>query len=189
LKFVRTALLLAATLLTGGIARADLLNVSAPLSQDTISGVSATAAPVESADDFGLLAGDSVSEAFAVPLDSRLTGGAGVATNTIKAPPSSLSLFLSGLLTLGAFQITRSSKNLNFDQLPSWYHTGGPVQVGHATPLDLDFGNLSLRPFDVAFDGCEGSQVRFLRHRDQDSPPIAQCFLSSLTDPRGPPVL
>jgi len=51
--------------------------------------------------------------------------------------PGSASLLLSALLSAGAWQLGRSAKDIHLADLPDWYHTGGPVQVGHATPFDF----------------------------------------------------
>lgn len=58
----------------------------------------------------------------------------------LPAPPSSASLFLYAVGTIGAWQISRSARKLNLAEVPAWLHTGGPDQVGRAVrfdPLDL----------------------------------------------------
>lgn len=69
---------------------------------------------------------------------------------TLPADRSSASLFLSALAGLGLWQLGRSAKNLHLGALPEWYHDGGPTQVGHATPLDLEFSLAAMPvcPFD-----------------------------------------
>jgi hypothetical protein len=32
--------------------------------------------------------------------------------------------------------------------MPEWYHSGGPKQIGHVTPFNLDFTSLPLCLFD-----------------------------------------
>lgn len=98
--------------------------------------------------------------------------------------PSSLSLFMSAMITLGSWQLVRSAKDLSLGHLPEWYHSGGPVQVGHATPFDLDYNSLVLVTFDepiVLTTLCLDAR-RELRSRCTD-----QHFLI-LADPRGPPI-
>lgn len=66
----------------------------------------------------------------------------------IPPPPGSLQLVLSAMLSAGAWQLTRSAKHASFNA-PDWYHTGGPYQIGHATPYDLAGATLDLCPFFV----------------------------------------
>jgi hypothetical protein len=63
-------------------------------------------------------------------------------TLVIDGPPSSMSLFLSGLLTVGAWHIGRSAAHWHPQTgwMPEWYHTGGPVQIGTAVPFDFHAG-------------------------------------------------
>jgi hypothetical protein len=86
-----------------------------------------------------------------------LTGPTRSDTLVIDGPPSSLGLFLSGLLTIGAWHIGRSAANWHphLGMMPEWYHTGGPVQIGAAVPFDFHAGlavvceNDSLLPVAV----------------------------------------
>jgi hypothetical protein len=68
---------------------------------------------------------------------------------TVQIPdsPSGLALGLSASASLGAYGAGRSLRKLHFAALPEWYHTGGPAQVGHATPLDLGSAALPVSPF------------------------------------------
>jgi hypothetical protein len=52
--------------------------------------------------------------------------------------PGSLSLFLSALGSLGAWQLTRSVKKIHFGDVPEWVHTGGPRQIGHTVALNSE---------------------------------------------------
>ena len=61
--------------------------------------------------------------------------------------PGSAALFLSALVSVGAWQLVRSARQISFSVVPEWYHTGGPAQVGHAVALDLDFGAMPLCRF------------------------------------------
>lgn len=58
----------------------------------------------------------------------------------VPAPPGGSQMVLSGLLVLGSFQCLRSVKGLQWAAVPEWYHLDGPLQIGHRTALDLDFG-------------------------------------------------
>jgi hypothetical protein len=66
------------------------------------------------------------------------TGGDATLTAHVPAPPSGFALGLGALISLGAYQAGRSLRKLHIGVVPDWYHAGGPAQVGHATPFDLD---------------------------------------------------
>jgi len=98
--------------------------------------------------------------------------------------PSSMALVLSALATLGAYQGVRSVKRLHLNFTPDWYHTGGPTQIGHATPFDLEFGGaLPVCEFDepVAMPAFTYRIPRELGSRLR-----SQCFLLT-NSPRAPP--
>ena len=61
--------------------------------------------------------------------------------------PGSAALFLSALVSVGAWQLVRSARQINFSAVPEWYHTCAPAQVGHAVAVDLDFGAMPLCSF------------------------------------------
>lgn len=98
--------------------------------------------------------------------------------------PGSAALFLSAMASLGALQLVRSSKDIRFSALPEWYHAGGPVQVGHVTPFDLDFSSMVL--CIVEPPGIFGQAQRFRGWRDQRTHFCDQQFLTP-ADSRGPP--
>ncbi len=104
----------------------------------------------------------------------------------IEAPPSSGALFLSAMLSLGLWQVVRSSRDIHMAAMPDWYHTGGPVQIGHSTPCDLNYDNLVLCPFEEVDDGrltpCVTSWVHFNTNL------VAQCLHASVAGPRAPPI-
>lgn len=58
---------------------------------------------------------------------------------SIPAGPRSATLVAAGLICLGAFGSLRSLKRSHLGSTPEWYSTSGPKQVGHATPIDLEF--------------------------------------------------
>jgi hypothetical protein len=62
--------------------------------------------------------------------------------------PGSSALFLSAMMSLGAWHLIRSSREFHFGSMPEWYHSGGPKQIGHVTPFNLDFTSLPLCLFD-----------------------------------------
>ena len=62
--------------------------------------------------------------------------------------PGSAGLFLSAVLSMGAWQLVRSARDLNLGALPEWYHSGGPGRVGHAVPIDLNWTVLPVSCFE-----------------------------------------
>jgi len=99
--------------------------------------------------------------------------------------PASLSLVLAGLGSLGAWQLGRAARTLHFGQVPEWFHTGGPVQIGHTFAANPDCSAV----FEIcAFDQPVGKHP--ILHRMRCEPPLIfqpQCILTS-ESPTGPPV-
>lgn len=105
---------------------------------------------------------------------------------TLPPSPNSATLCLWALGGLGLWQLSRNSRRLQAAwHVPDWYHTGGPRQIGHATPwnpfgsvvcavnvLDLPLG---LKPAAVPMRGVQRDPLR------PSSCPIVPA------DPRGPP--
>lgn len=50
----------------------------------------------------------------------------------------SLSLYLCGLISVGAFRSISSIRKLSLGALPDWYHDGGPFQIGHSLAIGPD---------------------------------------------------
>ncbi len=103
----------------------------------------------------------------------------------LPAAPGSMSLFLSAMVSIGAWQLVRSTKDLHFGALPDWYHTGGPVQVGHVTVFDLDFNSSPLCDFTEPV----GERPSFYHLQRDLSVRWRPQHRLSLADPRGPPAL
>lgn len=101
--------------------------------------------------------------------------------------PSSSELFLSAMLGMGAWQLVRSTKHLHLASVPEWYHHGGPTQIGHAVPCDLQFAPAVLCVFDRPAVGVTLRPERTWA----DYVPIKsdQPFLRSSVALRGPPLL
>lgn len=124
-----------------------------------------------------------------------LLGGVATEVDTSAAPaphvlelpaaPNSAALVLSAMLTLGAWQVLRSASHLHLAPLPDWYHPGGPKQIGHVTPLDLNFGNITLCLFDGPITEPQNARVD-VRPDDDARLAYEQFRLSSRT-PRAPP--
>jgi len=127
-------------------------------------------------------------------LDLGLTGAACIPTlaspedsaDPLPPEPASLSLVLAGLGSLGAWQLGRAARTLHFGPVPEWFHTGGPVQIGHTYAANPDCSAV----FEVcAFDQPVGKHA--VLHRMRCEPPLIflpQCILTSEA-PRGPPFL
>ena len=103
--------------------------------------------------------------------------------------PSSALLFLCGLSSIGAFQLTQSARKLHFGDVPQWLHTGGPSQIGHRLALDSTNFNVLL----VCWFQQPGSELLLSvgsHHtgRDVQRPPIRQDCLA-VVGPRSPPAL
>lgn len=105
---------------------------------------------------------------------------------TLPAAPSSFSLGLTALLGLGAYQATRSLRKLNLGSLPEWYHSGGPQQIGHATPYDLDGPPVAVCVLDTPA-WSTGLNVTVSRLADRILSPPHRVL--AVTAPRGPPQL
>ncbi len=79
------------------------------------------------------------------PLPSKSAGEARGAEAPGRAPAGkhcelreesgTTSLLLGALGALGAWQVGRGK--LQFSNAPAWYHTGGPVQIGHVTRFEV----------------------------------------------------
>jgi len=99
--------------------------------------------------------------------------------------PDSAALFLCGLGTLGAFQLTRSARKLHWGNVPSWFHSGGPAQIGNSHALNPDL----IDALPVCWiDQPTGERPLILDYIPRE-PRLrfgAQCFLTT-TAPRAPP--
>ena len=170
-------------------ARGDLTS-SLPNSNDQLLAASSTAQlqPTElvqsssqSLDDLGLDLWSIVGTAGG--FEAADDGEVAPTIRNLPASPSSAKLLLSALLSVGAWHLVRSPKNLHFADVPAWYHPGGPSQIGHATPFDLDFSSLPL----CCFEQPAGERPFLCRVQREEVPRQgAQCFLT-ITSPRGPP--
>jgi len=97
--------------------------------------------------------------------------------------PGGATLFLMGVGCLGAVKLGRSARSLHLQSLPDWYHTGGPLQIGHAAVLDFDYDTPVFRTLD------EPSGGRNFAYRPQHDPPsrLDRQFFLAVEAPRGPP--
>ncbi len=95
--------------------------------------------------------------------------------------PSSLALGLTALAGLGLYQ---AGRKVHWSRLPDWYHTGGPQQIGHATPLDLDRVPLPVCVFETPTPHV----APILRFALEAVVPIPQAFTPLARAPRAPPL-
>ena len=100
--------------------------------------------------------------------------------------PGSAALFLSAVFSMGGWHLVRSARHAHWSNLPEWYHTGGPIQIGHVVPFDLDFSEQPLCIFQPV--DAEVGERHFFRRPARETRPRGdrQCFLI-ITAPRGPP--
>ncbi|MBN2561997.1 MAG: hypothetical protein JXQ75_13815 [Phycisphaerae bacterium] len=99
--------------------------------------------------------------------------------------PSSAVLFLSAVLSAGAWHLGRSAMHLHLGALPEWYHAGGPDQIGHAVPFDFDF---SASP-PCRFEQPVGERPFRYRVRREETPRCDEQANLTIAAPRGPPAL
>lgn len=152
---------------------------------------SAALALQTSAGDFILpqeirLFGRTVPSAPASPADASTPGPVGQ-LNAVPPAPSSLRLALVALASLGAYQAGRSLRRLSFADLPDWYHDHAR-QVGHVTPLALDFNShdLPVCRFDEPAEGPLLQPIYQFIPRVLGDPADAHLIRAL---PRGPPPL
>jgi hypothetical protein len=103
----------------------------------------------------------------------------------LPAGPGAVSLCLMGIGCIGAVKLGRSARSLHLQSMPEWFHTGGPIHIGHVSVLDLD-ARVLLAPY---YDQPPSKGSESFSHPPQPLLPIAaQCFLTAV-DSRGPPEL
>ena len=90
------------------------------------------------------------SETSQIPVDESVPAGGHALRELRQLPrtPGSAALLLSALVSVGAWQLVRSAKNLSLDHLPAWYHSGAPEQIGHAVAFDFYLAALPCCTFE-----------------------------------------
>jgi len=103
---------------------------------------------------------------------------------SIPPAPDSASLFLCAMGTVGAWQITRTLRRVQFTAVPDWMDAGGPNQIGRATVLDIGLaaGPPRFHEQPSPFPVSGRIDVELL------SPLRSQCLLTT-TASRAPPSL
>jgi len=186
------ALLCATCVAYGGLAPTDAASNTSLQSSNVPSQFAAnSSAGVQSLADLNALLGcpgsgllDAVRPGAALPVAAAPDADG---FQELPPAPSSLALVLSALASLGAYQGARSLKRLHLSFTPDWYHTGGPLQVGHATPLQLEFDHaaLAICTFDEPVARPAFAYRIPREHRSRLQPQ----FLLVIESPRGPPLL
>lgn len=106
-----------------------------------------------------------------------------VVLHELPPAPSSLTLGLTALAGLGLYQAGRSIRKFSISALPEWYHTGGPQQVGYATPLDIEKWDIPACVLDVP----AGSTAKLIRFVIEEADVIPDFHIPLCAAPRGPP--
>ncbi len=113
-------------------------------------------------------------------------GNRETAVRQLPGLPGSASLFVSAMLTVGAWQTVRKGGQLYLAHLPAWYHTGAPQQIGHKVICDPTAG-FDLLPVCLFDTPCDVKPVRF---GATEHPLPARCksqYFLTVEAPRGPP--
>lgn len=120
------------------------------------------------------------------PIHAGAAHHARPAAKQLPPAPDSSALFLCALGSLGTWQLGRSARKWNFEAVPDWYHTGGPTQIGHATPLDINSFTLERCALAAPVRVDElSAPVR--REEYDDHRPRSDQFRSIQEGPRAPP--
>ncbi len=190
-RTIRLILVLLVGLAWAGAARADLAAQSAPLPAEQKPALSDSncETPVAASDSAGrplstsdLLGDQPWANLPAAPVAE--TDGAAV--RQLPALPSSASLFLSAVLSVGAWHTMRKASHLHLANLPEWYHAGAPDQVGHAVVFDptLSFELLPVCLFDVPL----GIEPARFPHTPRELPSRYESqHTLTIESPRAPP--
>jgi hypothetical protein len=178
----RSILSIGLMLAASNVARADM-RVAVPVDAQP-------AATPSTVDDISAaLAASAVERAGVLAIEltpslSAETPQSSAHTLDLPGTPGSATLFLSAVLSVGALRVMRSARDLHVGALPEWYHAGGPTQIGHAVPFDLDFGAL----LPCSFEQPVEPRPFFSPIDDAPQLCLAQC-VRTITAPRGPPVV
>ena len=102
--------------------------------------------------------------------------------------PGSASLFLSAMLSMGAWHVARRAGHLHLAHLPAWYHPDAPHQIGHSVAFD-PLAGFEFLPVCVFETPLVAEPTPFPdTPRELPSRHESQHFLS-IESPRGPPSL
>ncbi len=108
----------------------------------------------------------------------------------LPAPPGGASLLLSGLLSLGAFQLGRSARHLHLAALPAWYHEACPERIGHTVAFDFDLADMPVCFLaEIAATDVTANTPAFHEFLRESGSRIESQFVLPVTAPRGPPAI
>lgn len=102
----------------------------------------------------------------------------------LPAGPGSGGLFISAVLTLGAWQVVRTARYGHLSHLPEWYHSDTPDQIGHTLVFDLQYVPIAACPLEQ-LKGKPDDIVG--RWHDMPAYGLSQ-FFQIIESPRGPPI-
>lgn len=113
-------------------------------------------------------------------------GGGGEAAGVAEIPPlpGSAELFLSAIMGMGAWHLTRQSLDLRLGAWSSWYQTGEPSQVRHMVAFDVRFEAAPLSPMQSAVR----LQRRWYVRTRLDRPRLSSEWADSVIGSRAPPL-
>ncbi len=108
----------------------------------------------------------------------------------VPVSPGSLTVALSSLLTLGGWRLVRQARLVYLVCLPEWYHEGGPGQVGHAIPFDLNT-RANVLPICWYQPDCLVVSSQPMAHysRPERCAPWDSLYFIPTSAPRAPPSL
>ena len=168
-----------------GAARADF--AQAP------TGAASSAAPQFSGDSLRITA-ERVDQRFSsdclvteLPVcipDQPVAATSGQKVHELPASPSSIALFVSAMLSVGAYRVVKQAKNVHLAPVPDWYHAEAPHQVGHAVILDLQFSSFLPCTVDQPLHAVP---VVVAAARDRDGTRYRSEYSFTHSIPRAPP--
>ena len=98
--------------------------------------------------------------------------------------PGSAELFLSALVSMGAWHLVRQSRNARIETMPEWYQTGRPIQVRHIVALDVTSFAQPLPPMYLACQTTREMSVPMGAGRLR----MAVEWSGTVVGPRAPPL-
>ena len=98
---------------------------------------------------------------------------------------SSMSLLLSALGSLGAWQLARSSRKVHLAHVPDWFHTGAPSRIGCCAVVD--FSEAGLVPFTIDVYDAPPPAERLRWRPASDLPVFRKQYFLTAAGIRGPP--
>jgi hypothetical protein len=145
--------------------------------------------PVSQHSHYAMWLGADLPAAFALPDLPSPSPESRAQIRELPPAPGSAALCLWALGGLGMWHLGRSARKIHLGTMPEWYHTGGPTQVGHVTPLDLEF-NSSAMPicrFEAPVAAGDDQLPPWWQQLEPRERLRSQYF-PLIADPRGPPV-